>query len=63
MHTLLRRNGLEINDKCVHRLYVDEGLQLKPRRRCREAVTVSETRTVPTQPNERKAMDFLHDVL
>jgi len=64
LHTLLRRDGLEINYKRVHRFYVDEGLQLKPRRRRRrKAATVRETRKVPTQPNERWAMDFMHDVL
>ena len=64
MHTLLRRGGLVTNYKRVHRLYVDEGLQLKPkRRRRRKTATVRETRTVPTQPNERWAMDFMHDML
>jgi putative transposase len=62
LHTLLRRDGLVINDKRVHRLYVEEGLQLKPRRR-RKAATLRATRTVPAQPNERWAMDFKHDVL
>ena len=64
LHTLLRRDGLAINYKRVHRLYVEEGLQLKPRRRRRrKAATVRETRTAPTQPNARWAMDFMHDVL
>ena len=64
LHTLLRRDGLEINYKRVHRLYVEEGLQLKPRRRRRrKAATVRETRSVPTAPNERWAMDVMHDVL
>jgi len=64
LHTLLRRDGLAINYKRVHRLYVEEGLQLKTkRRRRRKAGTLGETRTVPTQPNARWAMDFMHDVL
>ena len=35
LHVLLRRDGLRINLKKVHRLYREEGLQLKPRRRRR----------------------------
>lgn len=62
LHTLLRRDGLAIIYKRVHRLYVEEGLQLKPRRR-RKSATLRETRTLPTQLNERWAMDFMHDVL
>jgi len=63
LHMLLRRNGLEINDKRVHRLYVEEGLQLMPRRRRRrKAATVRDTRSVPTQPKARWAMDFMHDL-
>jgi putative transposase len=60
---MLRRGGLRINHKKVHRLYVEEGLQLKPRRRRRRAATVRQPRAVVTQPNERWAMDFMHDVL
>ena len=61
LHTLPRRDGLEINDTRVHRRYVEEGLQLKPRRLT--AATVCDTRSVLTQPSERWAMDSMHDVL
>ena len=40
LHTMLRRDGLVINLKKVHRLYLEEQLQLKPRRRRRRATTV-----------------------
>lgn len=54
LHTLLRRDGLVINYKRVHRLYVEEGLQLKPRRRRRrKAAAVREVRTIVTRPHER----------
>lgn len=54
LHTLLRRDGLAINHKKVHRLYCEEGLQLKPRRRRRrKAATVRTPRAVVTRPNER----------
>ncbi len=63
LHTMLRRDGVRINLKKVHRLYVEEGLQLKPRRRRRRAATVRQPRVVVTAPNERWAMDFMCDVL
>jgi putative transposase len=63
LHTMLRRDGLAINHKKTRRLYVEEGLQLKPRRRRRRAATVRQPRAVVTGPNERWAMDFMQDVL
>jgi putative transposase len=63
LHGMLRRDGLHINHKKVHRLYVEEGLPLNPRRRRRRSATVRQPRAVVTQPNERWAMDFMHDVL
>jgi putative transposase len=61
MHTMLRRDGLAINDKQVHRLYVEEGLQ--PRVRRRRASTERQLRAVVSRANVRWAMDFMHDVL
>jgi len=63
LHTMLRRDGLAINHKKAHRLYVEEGLQLKVRRRRRRAATVRQPRAEVSRPNERWAMDFMHDVL
>ncbi len=64
LHAVLRREGSTANHKKVRRLYLKEGLQLKPRRRRRrKAGTTRELRTVPTRPNERWAMDFMYDVL
>jgi putative transposase len=64
LHILLRRDGLRINYKKVHRLYVEEGLQLKPRRRPRRrAATLRTPRAAVSQADERCAMDFMHDVL
>ena len=40
LHTMLRRDGLVINLKKVRRLYLEEGLQLTPRRRRRHSSTV-----------------------
>jgi putative transposase len=63
LHVLLRRDGLRINRKKVRRLYREEGLQLKPRRQRRRAATLRQPRAIVTQPNERWAMDFMHDAL
>ena len=63
LHVLLRRDGLRINHKKMHRLYVEEGLQLKPRRRRRRSATLRQPRALVNGPNERWAMDFMHDVL
>jgi putative transposase len=53
-----------VNYKKVHRLYVEEGLQLKPRRRRRRrAATQRMHRAEVTGRNQRWAMDFMHDVL
>jgi putative transposase len=64
LHVLLRREGWYVNHKRVHRLYKEEGLVQKkytPKRR-RSALTRS-VRPMPGAPNERWAMDFIHDTL
>jgi putative transposase len=63
LHTMLRRDGLAINHKKVHRLYVEEGLQLRARRRRRRASVERQPAPWCREPNERWAMDFMHDVL
>jgi putative transposase len=64
LHVLIRREGWVINHKKTHRLYKAEGLQLKPRRpRRRRAVLQRTGGAVVTQPNQRWAMDFMHDTL
>ena len=64
LHVLIRREGWRINHKKTHRLYKVEGLQLKPRRpRRRRAVLGRAGGVLVTQPNQRWAMDFMHDTL
>jgi putative transposase len=55
LHTVLRRDGLATNHRRVHRLYVDEGAQLKPRRRCRRAAGERQARAAVSGANERCA--------
>lgn len=64
LHVLLRREGWRINHKRVHRLYREKRLpkhRKRPKRR-RSAVTRT-LRPIASAPNERWAMDFIHDVL
>lgn len=63
LHVLLRREGWMINHKRTERLYREEGLALRRKRHRKRAAGVRVTLSPPTQPNERWAMDFLHDRL
>lgn len=63
LHVLLRREGLAVNDKRVHRIYRAAGLQV--RRRRRKQLTRAERIPLPV-PSERLArwsMDFTIDTL
>lgn len=63
LHVLLRREGWKVNKKRTYRIYREEGLSVRTKQRKKRA---SHLRVVPaaaTQPNERWAMDFVHDQL
>jgi putative transposase len=63
LHVLLRREGIVINRKKTHRLYREEKLHLRPKKRRR---ITSSTRMAPeaaTAPNHLWTMDFVHDNL
>ena len=63
LHTLLRREGWQINHKRVYRLYHEEGLSLrlktKKKRISQRRVPLSR----PAAPHECWSMDFVHDRL
>ncbi len=64
IHVLLRREGWPVNHKRVYRLYTEEGLTLKRRKpKRRKAAANRKAPALPTAPNERWAMDFIHDTL
>ena len=64
IHTLLRREGWEVNHKLVQRLYREEGLSLRRKRPRRRRMAIQrEEAPKTTRPNERWAMDFMHDSL
>lgn len=64
IHTLLRREGWRINHKKTHRIYKEEGLNLRRRRpRRRVAAAHREAHPELTTVNECWSMDFVADEL
>lgn len=63
LHVLLRRQGVDVNHKRVYRVYRDEGLAVRIRRRRRFAASPRMTLPAPTRPGERWSMDFVSDHL
>ena len=60
--TLTNREHFTVNHKRVHRIYREEGLQVRRRRRKRVSM-VRKPMVPPTQPNERWSIDFMRDTL
>jgi putative transposase len=62
LHILLKREGWKVNSKRVYRIYVEEKLVVRRRRRriCAQARVLL---SPPTRPNQTWTMDFLHDAL
>lgn len=63
LHVLLRRHGHVLNHKRLHRLYREEGLAVRRRRRKRVAVARVEQPQLVTRANERWSLDFVSDAL
>jgi putative transposase len=57
LHALLRREGWRVNRKAVHRIYVEEGLQVRKRKRKRVARAERRPLLVPQARNQRWSMD------
>jgi putative transposase len=60
---LLRREGWTVNHKRVYRLYGQEGLQVRRRKRKRIGAVERQALAIPIRPNERWSMDFVADAL
>jgi putative transposase len=58
---LLRREGCVVNHKRVYRIYRQEGLAVRKRKRKRVAGWRGEVPSVPTRKNSRWSMDFMSD--
>jgi putative transposase len=63
IHALLRREGLSVNVKRVHRLYCEDGLQVRRRRRHRGVAIERRPLLVPQAPSEVWSMDFVMNAL
>ncbi len=63
LHILLRREGWRINAKKTYRLYREEALGVRVKRRRKRASQLRVLAVAPTRPNERWAMDFMADRL
>jgi putative transposase len=58
---LLRREGFAVNHKRVFRIYQDEGLAVRRRRKRHVRVARGNTPPIVTRPNERWSVDFIAD--
>lgn len=62
IHVMLQRAGEEVNHKRVYRIYCEEGLQVRKRRRKKER-QFRKPLEPARSPNERWSMDFVSDSL
>lgn len=60
---MLKREGWKVNKKRVNRIYVEEKLSLRLKRRKKQAAAVRVPLPVPTGPNQAWSMDFVWDYL
>ncbi len=63
LHVRLPRDGWVCNHKRVYRLYRQEQLAVRRRKRRRLPAAARVVLPLPTQPNERWSMDFMSDTL
>jgi putative transposase len=63
LYLLLRREGWQANHKRVERLYREEGLSLRRRRRRKRLSHWRVVRAQPFAANQTWAVDFIHDSL
>ena len=61
LHIMLKREGLVINHKRTERLYREEGLALRRKRRRKGAAGLRVMVPSPDGPNQRWSMDFVTD--
>lgn len=61
IHLLLRRAGLVVNHKRTERIYQEEGLSLRKRKRKKTAAMARVILPAPDRTNERWSMDFVTD--
>lgn len=62
LHGLLKAEGLVKNKKHTYRLYTEEGLQVRTKKR-KKLIRPRQPMDVPFAPNQRWSMDFVSDQL
>jgi putative transposase len=62
-HILLRREGCRVNHKLVCRIYKEEGLEVRTKKRRKRVRALRVVIPAATVPNERWSMDFVSDSL
>jgi putative transposase len=60
---LLRREGWTVNAKRIYRLYAEEGLQVRTKKRQKRAAQTRVRLASPLRANQRWSMDFVSDRL
>jgi putative transposase len=63
LYVLLRREGFLVNRKRIYRLYTQDGLTVRRRKRRRRMPRGASRLPAPTRVNERWSLDFVLDVL
>ncbi len=63
LHVLLHREGWRVNHKLVYRIYKEEGLEVRTKKRRKRVSALRIVLPAPTRPNERWSMDFVSDSL
>ena len=61
LHVLLKREGLVVNHKRTERIYKEEGLALRRKRRRKGAAGARAAIPSPERPNQKWSMDFVAD--
>ena len=60
---LLHREGIEVNHKKAYRIYTEEDLKVRRKRKKIRSRVRTAPLSVPSKPNERWSMDFMQDCL
>jgi putative transposase len=63
LHVLLRREGWKINHKLVYRIYKEEGLEVRTKKRRKRVSALRVVLPAARMPKERWSMDFVSDSL
>ena len=63
LHVLLRREGFEVNHKRIYRIYSEERLTVRKKRRKQVCGSPRAAMPTPDRPHQRWSMDFVSDSL